>query len=94
MAIIYYYHHHHLLHCSCYQSDTQQYKDPPDGPGEGLDDGEGGDVMRLVESPVVRGKGPRQSDVAESHHEVHEPEPHEELEGLQCEDVATVVGMF
>ena len=46
------------------------------------------EILRLVEGPVVRGKRAGEDHLAESHNEVHDPEPHEELEDLEVDGVS------
>uniref|UniRef100_A0A8D2GBE5 Uncharacterized protein n=1 Tax=Theropithecus gelada TaxID=9565 RepID=A0A8D2GBE5_THEGE len=54
-------------------------------PAKGREEREGRQVVRLAQGPVVGGKGPGQCDLAQSQHEVGQPEEHEGIEDLQAQ---------
>ena len=58
-------------------------QDAPERAAEGGEEGEGGDVVGLLEGPVIGGEGARQRHLAQRDGEVGEPEEHEEVEELQ-----------
>uniref|UniRef100_A0A672JB38 Uncharacterized protein n=1 Tax=Salarias fasciatus TaxID=181472 RepID=A0A672JB38_SALFA len=54
------------------------------------EDGVRRDVVRLFEGPVIRGEGPRESDLAQSRHEVGTPEEEEDVVELKQDEVFVV----
>lgn len=65
----------------------------PEGPSQWGEDGIGGNIIRLLESPVIRGKGPRQSDLAQCRHKVGAPEEQEDVVKLEKDEVFVVEGL-
>uniref|UniRef100_A0A8C4H1H3 Uncharacterized protein n=1 Tax=Dicentrarchus labrax TaxID=13489 RepID=A0A8C4H1H3_DICLA len=57
------------------------------------EDGEGRDIFRLLEGPVIRGEGPRQSDLAQGRHKVGAPEEEEHIVELEQDEVFVVEGL-
>jgi len=62
----------------------------PEGPAQGGEDGVGGDVVRLLVGPVVRGEGPRQGHLTQGRHEVGAPEEQEDVVELEHDQVLVV----
>lgn len=65
----------------------QQLFDQPEGANEAGSHGEGGDVVRFGEGPVVGGKGPRQRALSQGNDKVDAPEESHGVVDLQVEEV-------
>uniref|UniRef100_A0A3P8TPT4 Uncharacterized protein n=1 Tax=Amphiprion percula TaxID=161767 RepID=A0A3P8TPT4_AMPPE len=57
------------------------------------EDGVGRDVIGLLEGPVIRGKGTRQSDLAQGRDKVGTPEEKEDVVELEQNEVSVVDGL-
>uniref|UniRef100_A0A667ZW15 Uncharacterized protein n=1 Tax=Myripristis murdjan TaxID=586833 RepID=A0A667ZW15_9TELE len=62
-------------------------------PTQGGEDGVGRDIVWLLEGPVIRGKGPCQSDLAQCSHKVGAPEEEEDIVELEQDEVFVVEGL-
>uniref|UniRef100_A0A8C2WUC1 Uncharacterized protein n=1 Tax=Cyclopterus lumpus TaxID=8103 RepID=A0A8C2WUC1_CYCLU len=52
-----------------------------------------GNIIRLLEGPVIRGEGPRQGDLAQGRHKVGAPEEEKDVVELEQDEVFVVEGL-
>lgn len=79
------------------REDSQQHTHThtvwPEGSSQRGEDGVWRNIIWLLEGPVIRGKGPRQSDLTQGRHKVGAPEEEEDIVELEQDEVFVVEGL-